>query len=157
MVRYCNVQIKLSCLSIEQLLAEMKMNIIRKYYRQRITDAKEEDKKYLPTYNELLDKLDLKSLALTTIWRWLRFIGYKYNNNKRSYYTDEHERPNVVTGWDNIFLKSYFAAELRCHQWIQITKETAVWHLQLLSDTGTRRSDLSIPKPTDKICIFKND
>ena len=67
MVRYCNVQIKLSCLSIEQLLAEMKMNIIRKYYRQLITDAKEEDKKYLPTYDELLDKLDLKSLTLTTI------------------------------------------------------------------------------------------
>ena len=67
MVRYCNVQIKLGCLSIEQLLAEMKMNIIQKYYRQCITDAKEEDKKYLPTYDELLDKLDLKSLALTTI------------------------------------------------------------------------------------------
>ena len=39
---------------------------------------------------------------------------------------DKHERPNILTGWDSIFLKSYFAVELRCHQWIQITKETAV-------------------------------
>ena len=75
MVRYCYVQIKLSCLSIEQLLAEMKINIIRKYYRQLIIDAKEEDKKYLPTYDELLDKLDLKCLILTTIWRWFRLLG----------------------------------------------------------------------------------
>ena len=75
MVRYCDVQIKLGCLSTEQLLAEMKMNIIRKHYRQLITDAKEEDKKYLPTYNELLDKLDLKCLILTTIWRWFRLLG----------------------------------------------------------------------------------
>ena len=32
---------------------------------------------------------------MSMIWRWLTFLGYKYDKNKRRYYTDEYEREDV--------------------------------------------------------------
>ena len=39
--------------------------------------------------------LDLP-ISVTTTWRWLRRLGFHFDNRKKSFFVDGHERPNVV-------------------------------------------------------------
>ena len=57
--------------------------------------------------------------------RWLNKLGFKYCENKRSYYTDGHERDDVVKYRDEIFLKNYLKNELRCYRWVNLTESSA--------------------------------
>jgi hypothetical protein len=71
----------------------------------------------LPSY------LDLP-ISLTTTWRWLRRLGFHYDNRKKSFFVDGHERPDVVF-YRNDFCSKYLSKlEPRTHRWIQVTKET---------------------------------
>ena len=55
----------------------------------------------------------------------IRF-GFTYDVNKRCYYTDGHEREDVVKDRVNGFLDPYFFQELRAHRWVQIQESVAV-------------------------------
>jgi hypothetical protein len=50
----------------------------------------------LLSYDKLLGMLDLKRVCASTVWQWLQLMGYKYDENRRCYYTDGHEREDVV-------------------------------------------------------------
>ena len=39
------------------------------------------------------------------------FLGYNYNDNKQYYYTDGHEKTDVVEVQNNMFLIEYFETE----------------------------------------------
>ena len=75
----------------------------------------------MPEYKEFLDLLEIDKISYSTTWRWLKFCGYNYSCNNRSYYTDGHERPDVVKDRDERFLNEYFSAEIRTHRWVQIS------------------------------------
>ena len=53
-------------------------------------------------------------------------LGYKYDINNKSYYTDGHERADVVDDRNNRFLIHYYEYEQQCYRWIQITETDAV-------------------------------
>ena len=53
-------------------------------------------------------------------------LGYKYEENKRSYYTDGHEREDLIQDRNEIFLVGYFAAECRCRRRLQLQDTTEV-------------------------------
>ena len=57
--------------------------------------------------------------------RWMKRMGYKYDKNKHSYYTDGHERKDVVDDRNGRFLGKYYDYELSTHRWIQVTEETS--------------------------------
>ena len=77
------------------------------------------------TIKDCLLKAYLDSpISLTTTWRWLRRLGFHYDNRKKSFFVDGHERPNVVCH-RNEFCTNYLSKlEPRTHRWIQVTKET---------------------------------
>ena len=31
--------------------------------------------------------------SLTTVWRWIKLVGFRYDNEKKSFYIDGHEKP----------------------------------------------------------------
>jgi hypothetical protein len=72
--------------------------------------------------------LDLKRVSPNTAWRWLQWMGYKYDKNRRCYYTDGHEREDVVKDRNKRFLVEYFKLERRAHRWVQLTEEKANMH-----------------------------
>ena len=49
-------------------------------------------------------------------------MGYSYNYNKQCYYTDGHERDNVVRDRDDWFLNSYFELETKAYRWVQLSE-----------------------------------
>jgi hypothetical protein len=62
-------------------------------------------------------------ISISTTWRWLQHLGFSYDNRKKSFFVDGHERPNVVFR-RNEFCTLYLSKlEPRTHRWIQVTKE----------------------------------
>ena len=53
-------------------------------------------------------------------------LGYKYDETKKCYYTDGHERPDVVADRNNRFLVEYFRLEKCAHRWVQLEEQQAV-------------------------------
>jgi len=79
--KYCSKEINLGSLSSEALRNHINTTIIPECYQNMIDDAKE-DRNSMPTYMELLHMLDLKTISLSTVWRWLILLGFKYSENK---------------------------------------------------------------------------
>ena len=123
--RFCNEQIKAGSMSTDSVTCEIKSVIIPKLYDNLLTEAAD-NKDMMPSYDELLHMFDLKTLSISTVWRWLQLLGYKYCENKRNYYTDGHEREDVVKDRNNRFLIAYFKNERRTHRWVQISEKDAI-------------------------------
>ncbi len=52
-------------------------------------------------------------------------MGYKYDEDRLCYYTDGHEREDVVDDRNKRFLLQYFKLERWAHRWLQLTEEKA--------------------------------
>ena len=112
------MQVNLGSLSTELVKSQIKNVIIPRCYQDLLEEAGAENKGNMPLYNELLHMLDLSNVSMSTVWRWLVYLGYKYDENKKSYYTDGHEREDVVKDRNKRFLIKYFIAERRAHRWV---------------------------------------
>ena len=77
------------------------------------------------SYNDTLHVLQSKIISISTVYRWLCYLGFKYNENKQNYCTNGHERDDVVKDRDERFLTRYFDSELLAHQWVQIPSSVA--------------------------------
>jgi hypothetical protein len=69
----------------------------------------------------LLKDNGLIKLAIPTIYRWMRKLGFKYMCRKKVYYVDGHERP-ANKKYRKKFTSEYMRLEKRMHRWIQIEK-----------------------------------
>ena len=87
-------------------------NVYRDYYNTEGDSTQ--------SYAMFLKSCGLDSVGYATVSRWMKHPGYKYDEHKKSYYTDGHERPDVVDDCNNRFLDGYFEAELRAYRWVQI-------------------------------------
>jgi len=76
------------------------------------------------TTKELLLENGLTKLSLSTVYRWMNMLGFKYEERKKCYYVDNHEsEENVI--YRRRMLKRYFNYEIRAHRWIQQPLEEA--------------------------------
>ncbi|KAG7347878.1 hypothetical protein IV203_016583 [Nitzschia inconspicua] len=75
------------------------------------------------TLQSFLKLFRISVFSPQTTLSWMKQLGMKYANHKKSYYVDGHEREDVVTS-RKLFCKRYLVdLEPRCIRWIQITKE----------------------------------
>ena len=77
------------------------------------------------TTEEFLAMCKLKMLCVSTVWRWLRLLGFEYKANTKTYYTDGHERPDNVK-YRMVFISRYRELEKRCYRWAQVPEDDAV-------------------------------
>ena len=126
-VIFCNQQVKEGTLSTDCLQSEIKKVILKEAYSEYIAEHNNSNNDYvIPTYSEFLSILHLKSVSLNTVHRWMLYLGYEYSETKKTYYTDGHERADVIEDRDFRFLNRYFEYELRCHRWVHIKRTDAV-------------------------------
>ena len=124
-LHYCNSMIKSGELSTESARTELVNVISPKCYASLVSELGESDRNNHQTYDEFLKFMGLRSISMNTTWRWMHHLGLSYDENRRCYYTDGHERPDVVDDRDNRFLDVYFNYEIRTHRWVQITDSVA--------------------------------
>ena len=93
MVQFCTKQIESGSLSAEALSAELKTKILPQCYEELKAESGENE---IFPYEELLAMNDLKNVSTPTAWRWMKYLGFNYNETKKCYYTDGHDRKDVV-------------------------------------------------------------
>jgi hypothetical protein len=71
---------------------------------------------------DLLRENRLTKLSLSTVYRWLERLGFNYEPRKKSYYVDNHEKPETVA-YRRHFIKRYMQFEERMFRWIQLPLE----------------------------------
>ncbi|KAG7348863.1 hypothetical protein IV203_011460 [Nitzschia inconspicua] len=88
------------------------------------------------TLQSFLKLFRISVFSPQTTLSWMKQLGMKYANHKKSYYVDGHEREDVVTS-RKLFCKRYLVdLEPRRIRWIQITKEKASELPSLSMDFG---------------------
>jgi hypothetical protein len=80
----------------------------------------------LLTMDRFLETHGLSTVSLTTVWKWMRDLGFSYDLRKKSYYVDGHERSDVVE-YRHSFCTDYLTVyEPRCLRWVQVRKDKAM-------------------------------
>jgi hypothetical protein len=108
-------------LSIELILEYLHHIILPEMVKQRAGLA-EADEGYEMEKKDLLAEYGLTKLSITTVYRWMICLGFKYQVRKKGYYVDGHEKPATIE-YRNQFCKRYLTYERRAHRWIQIPLE----------------------------------
>ena len=120
-IEFCNEAVAHGTLSTESLHLHLTKHLMVDVYNNEFKNLEEK-----PSMNEFLAVYNLKNICLNTAHRWLLHLGYSYDFNKKTYYTDGHERPDVVADRENRFLSAYFSLELYCHRWVHLTKDEVI-------------------------------
>jgi hypothetical protein len=45
---------------------------------------------------KLVSQYRLKNLSISTVYRWMRVLGFKYEVRKKGFYIDGHEKPATL-------------------------------------------------------------
>ena len=82
-------------LSVDKARNHLLEVIIPKYHARCNEEIKQMGEKEI-TQPEFLAMCKLKTLCHNTAWRWMRYVGFDWKDNTKSYYTDGHEKPENV-------------------------------------------------------------
>jgi len=67
--------------------------------------------------NQLLKQYNLTCICLSTVYKWLKRLGFSYEPRKKSYYVDGHKREATINyRWR--FIERYLTYERRMFRWI---------------------------------------
>jgi hypothetical protein len=72
------------------------------------------------TTESLLQQYNLMKISSWIVNRWLNDMGYIFCERKKCYYTDSHERADVIEHRKQFITTYLDKLELRCHHYIQI-------------------------------------
>lgn len=97
-------------LSTEMVYAELHDNILPEIAKARKLELGLEDIEY--GSQQLLEELKIPKLSIPTIYWWMRRLGYRYEVRKKSYYVDNHEKPENKR-YRKKFIREYLKLEVQ--------------------------------------------
>jgi hypothetical protein len=71
------------------------------------------------TVQQLLEENGVPVLTLKTVYNWLNRLGFSYDDHRKIYFVDSHEKVENVR-YRSDFIKRYAKYELKSHRWISI-------------------------------------
>ncbi len=107
-------------LSIKLILEYIHGTILPEMLKQR--GCLSDDQDYERKQRELLSEYGLTNVSITTVYRWMVCLGFKYEIRRKGYYVDRHEKPETIE-YCRQFCQRYLTYEQRAHHWIQIMLE----------------------------------
>ncbi|KAI2493715.1 hypothetical protein MHU86_20819 [Fragilaria crotonensis] len=99
--------------------------------------------------NSFLHAYGLKTLSFSTAWRWMKRLGFEFDDRKKSFYVDGHEREDVVANRKQFCTTYLTKLEPYCKRWIQIPINDAIGMANVDVEMGHRYFD--IVKDTEHI------
>jgi hypothetical protein len=126
-----DVSLKIQAYTRENLL-ELSVELIMEYLHNTIipnlvkqsTGVGPEEEAYVSIKKELFEQYGLKKLCISTVYRWMRALGFKFEVHKKGFYVDGHEKPATLH-YRKKFISWYMNYERCMHRWIQLTKKRA--------------------------------
>ena len=111
-------------LNSERMAQHIRHHIIPAIHAIHIADAEETGTEPW-SREELMRSFNLTNVGVQTAWRWLKRLGYTYQENKKCYFSDKHEDPRNIAAC-LVYIKKYLKLEIRAHHWVQTTEEKAI-------------------------------
>jgi hypothetical protein len=68
---------------------------------------------------QLLQENQLTKVSMTTIFWWMRHLGFKYEVRQKCYNVDGHKKPKTKK-YRKTIVSQYLENQLRMHRWIQL-------------------------------------
>jgi hypothetical protein len=96
---------------------------------------------------KVLKQYGLTKICLSTVYKWLKKLGFNYEPRKKGYYADGQEKEETVS-YRLRYIKRYLQYEQRMFHWIQVTEEEAKY----LEDKGTIKKEVD----TDTISLTRD-
>ena len=124
------VQQNLCNLNCENIGTELKQNILPNTYQTYLQDCGLDNHQL--SYHEFLKIFHLKSISDSTIWRWMKYLGFNYCDRKNNYFCDRHEHESNVLYRDE-FIKKYFQYEKNTYRLVHL-KEIDAIHMEKDND-----------------------
>ena len=75
--------------------------------------------------HDLLQEHGLTKICVSTVYKWLKQLGFRFEARKKCYYVDGHERPETIA-YRKRFVFRYLEMERRMHRWIQMSAAAAI-------------------------------
>ena len=69
------------------------------------------------TLNAMKIELNIENFGVATAWRMLKYLGFKYEPRKKTYYNDRHESIENESDRKRFVLR-YLELELRSRVWV---------------------------------------
>ena len=89
-----NPQVLMTDLSCENVQLHIKNSILPEVYKTCLEDCDRDDDAL--SQDDLLHLFGLKKICLTTVWKWMEYMGFSYDERKKSYFSDCHEVRTVL-------------------------------------------------------------
>ena len=81
-IKYCSDGVKKGILSTKALMNELKNAIVPNVYKTWL-DESGDDAPLIPTFDDMMFHLNLTNICISTMWRWIKILGYTYDDNKK--------------------------------------------------------------------------
>ena len=108
---YCRTNIL--TLKVENVHTFIAEKVIPDLVKKIQTERK--DEQYIQ--DDLFNKYNLQKFSLSTTYKWMKHIGYKFVCRKICYYVDSHDSEENIA-YCNTFIDRYFGYEYRCQNGI---------------------------------------
>ena len=114
--RFCTANV--ATLSVESLCNFVHGTLMPETHALFLADLPPTAPDEVRTLEHFCHCFNLKNLSFTTVWRWMKHIGFTYDRRKKSFHVDGHERSDVVSE-RKTFCKTYLMElEPKCKRWI---------------------------------------
>jgi DNA-binding transcriptional regulator YhcF (GntR family) len=126
----CSAIKKYACSNLNRLSVEAVVEYIHHTVLPQIARNEMEENNNLHIGEEEMKKIILQCYGLTklcpsTVYKWMKQLGFKYEPQRKGYYVDGHEKPATIA-YRKDFVQRYLTEEVQMFRWIQITEEEAV-------------------------------
>ncbi len=92
-------------LSIELMSEYIHETVITVMVQERFA-VKPEDEQYEATVQGMYHEHGLKKICPSTIYKWLKLLGFRYEPRRKGYYVDGHDRPETIS-YRNKYVQHY--------------------------------------------------
>ena len=97
--------------------------IIPHFFQHHLTECSQSETTPY-SQDDFLTLLGLKTVDVSTVWRWLKQIGFEYKHNIKCYYTDKHESEENIAA-RNAYINTYLELEICTYSWVNIRENVA--------------------------------
>jgi len=120
--RFCTRNV--ATLSIEALCDYMHADVIPATHQLFVADLPLDAPIECRSLEHFYNCFNLKNLSFTTVWRWMKHLGFTYDRCKKSFCVDGHERDDVVAERKQFCKSCLQEHEPRCLRWMQLNQSS---------------------------------
>ena len=115
----------IECMSSELIAHYIREELVPILHRMHEQQCEHDQALTRMSIDDMKLQLNIDNFSVSTAYRMLKYLGFKYQPRKKTYYNDKHENSENILARKR-FLTKYFKLELKSRVWVQLTEDEAI-------------------------------